>query len=348
MKEKKLNLGNLNINNPNSSDSNKRRSALDFYKEQIARQDSTMQNLLASRYGANYQNNPNYNPNMGLFQPNMGINPNYSNNEYQQLIDLNTYLGAMQNKEHAQSALDQYKQLVRDSYSAKQEAEIQKQMAQLHMDNVMQNQGLGNQGIAESTQAKLLNQYANQVGNIQANQNVQAQNILRQYQQAIQGVNQDVMQQNVELSYMQQQEQAEQNLTQFKNEISKYVTVNETTGKIKSVNFNSIDEIEALFNQYRGKLGINDYELNADLETIKEHFIKNNLKADLNKPTRLREDEQTKVNALIQQGQVKDGTIIKTVYSRVNYNQYFVYYKGQLYPINSDKYKKIPNIVLGY
>ena len=71
-------------------------------------------------------------------------------------------------------------------------------MAQLHMDNVMQNQGLGNQGIAESTQAKLLNQYANQVGNIQANQNVQAQNILRQYQQAIQGVNQDVMQQNAD------------------------------------------------------------------------------------------------------------------------------------------------------
>lgn len=338
MKEKKLNLGNLNINNPNSSDSNKRRSALDFYKEQIARQDSTMQNLLASRYGANYQNNPNYNPNMGLFQPNMGINPNYSNNEYQQLIDLNTYLGAMQNKEHAQSALDQYKQLVRDSYSAKQEAEIQKQMAQLHMDNIMQNQGLGNQGIAESTQAKLLNQYANQVGNILANQNVQAQNILRQYQQAIQGVNQDVMQQNVELSYIQQQEQAEQNIIQFQNDISKYITVDESTGSIKDNKFNSLEEIDQFFAKYQGMVGINMNELNSDYETIRNDFITKKIKPDMNKPMTPDGDIKVKIDNLQQQGVLKDGTIVQLPYTFDGYRNY-VYIKGTLYPVTNSNYK---------
>lgn len=328
--------------------SKKSSSPVDYYKSRIDSSDQEIQKLMASRYGANYQNNPNYQQDLGLAQPNVQTDPNYSDNLYKQQIDMNTYLGAMQNREHAQTALDQYKQLANTTFSAKQEAEIQRQQAQLHMDNVMQNQGLGNQGIAESTQAKIMNQYSNQLGNVQAYQGQQSQDILGQYRQAVQGVNRETMLQNAELSSAMQQEQAEQNLTQFKNEISKYVTVDETTGNIKSANFNSIDEIDTLFNQYRGKPGINDYELNADLQTIKENFIKHNLKADFNNPTRLREDEQTKVNALIQQGQVKDGTIIKAVYSRAGQNPYFVYYKGQLYPVNSDKYKKIPNIVLGY
>lgn len=321
---------------------------VDYYKSQINSTDQEMQKLMASRYGANYQKNPNYNADLGLAQPNVQTDPNYSNNIYQQQIDMNTYMGALQNKELAETALDQYRQLANTSYSAKQEAEIQRQQAQLHMGNIMQNQGLGNQGISESTQAKIMNQYANQIGNIDLAKGQKSQDILGQYRQAVSGVNRETMLQNAELSSAMQQEQAEQNLTQLQNEISKYITVDEATGSIKSVNFNSLDEIDNLFNQYRGKPGINDQELNADLETIKENFIKNNMKADLNNPTRLREDEQAKVNALIQQEQIKDGTVFKTTYSRVGLNQFFVYYKGQIYPVNSDKYKKNPTVVLGY
>lgn len=325
---------------------NEPNNPIDYYKQQAGSNENELQRLTASRYGANYKNDPNYNQNMGLVQPNVTVNPNYSDNPYQHQIDMNSYLGAMQNQGHAQSALDQYKQLANATHTGKQEAEIQRQQAQLHMGNVMQNQGLGNQGIAESTQAKIMNQYANQVGNVDMNKMQQGQDILGDYQKAVQGVNTGVMEQNAELSTAMQQEQAEQNLNQFQTDISKYISIDGTTGSINSNKFNTLQEIDQFYAKYQGMQGISANELSSDYETVKEDFIMRNIKPNMNKPTRLREDEQSKFTNLLQQGLVKNGTVIKATWSRDGLNSTFVYYNGALYPVTNEKYQNNPDYVL--
>jgi hypothetical protein len=299
-----------------ASTTNKAKNPLEYYTENMANYENEQNKAIQNKYGVNAQNNVNFNASQGIQQTNLNPNASYNANPYQQQIDLSNFKNSQKNQALTQSALDMYKQVVNQNYSAKQEAEVQKETAQLYTQNQLQNQGLGNQGIAESTQAKLYNNYANQVGNANAQKNAYSNDIMSQYQQNINANNSA----NMDLNYEMQNAMYEENTNNYVNDLGKYVAYDDT-GNITANNFKSLEEIDNLYGQYKGQLGSNEQKAQQDILSLKQDYLTKNYGIDTNTPLNIN-------GAIVQyarNNQVKDGDMFKVE------GKNYVYFNNKIY-----------------
>jgi hypothetical protein len=87
--------------------------------------------------------------------------------------ELSSYNRTMANKNYAMSAYDRYNQIQSQDLNAKAQLSLAEQQARKYSQAMLDYQGLGNQGIAETTASSFRNAYMNSIGqqNIATQQN---------------------------------------------------------------------------------------------------------------------------------------------------------------------------------